>query len=150
MIFFNNKYNWKLSKDLRHKPQTSKSVGIFSGLFRHANTRTFRFFYRLSRSAISIQRSNLQLWISSSGLKFLTQNSFVWEASYIYRSFLLTVTLLLCSTRIHIYLHRPFYSVVAGVTLHFDSGFSVNDLAGIKWWYYYYSLRLGQPSPVNN
>ena len=36
------------------------------------------------------------------------------------------------STRIYIYFHRPFFSVVAGGTLHFYSGFSVNDLAGVE------------------
>ena len=97
--FLNSKYSRKLSKDLRHNTVSKMKIGwhFFSRLFKYANTRTFPFYCRLSRSAISIQRNNLQLWISSSGLKILTQNSFVWEASYIYRS-------LFCK-------HKPYYYV---------------------------------------
>ena len=37
-----------------------------------------------------------------------------------------------------------FFSVVSGGTLHF---YSVNDWQGLKFWYDYYGLRLGKPSP---
>ena len=40
-----------------------------------------------------------------------------------------------------------FFSVDASGTLHFYSDFSVNALAGLKFWYDYIGLRLGKPRP---
>ena len=48
-----------------------------------------------------------------------------------------------------IFIFTGLFYVVAGGTLYFYPGFSVNDLAGLKFWYDYYGLMLGKPTQAN-
>ena len=40
-----------------------------------------------------------------------------------------------------------FFGAVVGGSLHFYSGFTINDMGGLKFLYDYYGLRIGKPSP---
>ena len=139
---FEAKYGFKLPNGLT----------FFFQLFRYVNTRTFPFYYRLSRSAISVTNM-LQELISSSGLKILSQT-----VSYDLSKFVVNLNLIIMFkpkytcififTGLFFFFFFFFFSVfgcTASGTLHFYSGFSVNsDMVWIFW------PSAWQPKPRSN
>ena len=131
--FFNSKYSWKLANDLRHNTVSNIKIGwhFFSLLCRDANIRTLPFYYRLSRSVISIQRNNLQLCKSSSWLKILTQ-IVLYEKHRTYIEVCFKHKPNYYVQPEYIFIFTAFFSEYLQAVLCAFMGFSVNYLAGVE------------------
>ena len=116
--------------------QTSKLVDFFG------NTRNFPFYYRLSRSAVSIKnhvffsmRTNLQLWISAPRLKSLSQTVSFDEHRTSFE--------LCCKLKPNYYVQPQIYNIrvvfcfilflqIVFFSSHFSRVYSVDALTGVK------------------